>query len=44
MPELPDVVVYCEAIARRVQGEPLTRVELLNPFVLRTAVPAISDA
>jgi formamidopyrimidine-DNA glycosylase len=44
MPELPDVVVYCEAIAERVQGEPLTRVELLNPFVLRTAVPPIADA
>jgi formamidopyrimidine-DNA glycosylase len=44
MPELPDVVVYCEAVAARVQGQPLARVELLNPFVLRTAVPPIGAA
>jgi formamidopyrimidine-DNA glycosylase len=44
MPELPDVVVYCEAVATRVQGQPLTRIELLNPFVLRTAVPPIGAA
>src|SRR5262245_41751651 len=39
MPELPDVVVYCEALAERVRGEVLQRVRLTNPFVLRTAVP-----
>ncbi|HEY1329792.1 MAG TPA: DNA-formamidopyrimidine glycosylase family protein [Casimicrobiaceae bacterium] len=44
MPELPDVVVYCEAVAARVRDEPLVRVELLNPFVLRTAVPPITQA
>jgi formamidopyrimidine-DNA glycosylase len=44
MPELPDVTVYCEAIAARVQGQVLERVELLNPFVLRTAVPPIDAA
>jgi len=44
MPELPDVVVYCEAIAERVVGEVLERVQLLNPFVLRTAVPPIDYA
>jgi formamidopyrimidine-DNA glycosylase len=44
MPELPDVVVYCEALAARVRGETLERVRLQNPFVLRTAVPPIADA
>jgi formamidopyrimidine-DNA glycosylase len=44
MPELPDVVVYCEAVAERVVGHKLTRVQLLNPFVLRTAVPPIEAA
>ena len=44
MPELPDVVVYCEALAARVVGQVLERVVLLNPFVLRTAVPPIGDA
>jgi formamidopyrimidine-DNA glycosylase len=44
MPELPDVVVYCEALTRRVRGEVLQRVDLRNPFVLRTAVPPIAAA
>ena len=44
MPELPDVVVYCEALAERIRGEILERVRLLSPFVLRTAVPPIGEA
>jgi formamidopyrimidine-DNA glycosylase len=44
MPEQPDVVVYCEAVAARVQGQVLQRIDLLNPFVLRTAVPPIAEA
>ena len=44
MPELPDVTVYREALAARVQGSVLTRVELASPFVLRTAVPPIALA
>jgi formamidopyrimidine-DNA glycosylase len=44
MPELPDVVVYIEALERRVVGRTLERVRLLSPFILRTAVPPISAA
>ena len=44
MPELPDVVVYIEALERRVIGRTLERVRLLSPFILRTAVPPISSA
>ncbi|HWS68889.1 MAG TPA: DNA-formamidopyrimidine glycosylase family protein [Steroidobacteraceae bacterium] len=44
MPELPDVAVYCEALAARVRGEVLLRVQLKSPFVLRTAVPPIASA
>jgi formamidopyrimidine-DNA glycosylase len=44
MPELPDVTVYCEALAARIQGQVLERVALVHPFVLRTAVPPITDA
>ena len=44
MPELPDVVVYCEAVAARIRGATLVRVQLLSPFVLRTAVPPITEA
>jgi formamidopyrimidine-DNA glycosylase len=42
MPELPDIVVYIEAIAARIAGQKLERVRLLNPFLLRTADPPIS--
>jgi formamidopyrimidine-DNA glycosylase len=44
LPELPDVVVYCEALDARVRGHVLQRVRLVNPFVLRTAVPPIGNA
>jgi formamidopyrimidine-DNA glycosylase len=44
MPELPDVTVYVEALEARVLGKRLDRVKLLNPFILRTAVPPIGDA
>jgi formamidopyrimidine-DNA glycosylase len=43
MPELPDVTVYCEALARRVVGRMLDRVRLVDMFVLRTAVPPIAS-
>ena len=41
MPELPDIVVYIENLESRILGNTLKRVRLLNPFVLRTAVPPI---
>ncbi|HUQ77076.1 MAG TPA: DNA-formamidopyrimidine glycosylase family protein [Burkholderiales bacterium] len=44
MPELPDVTVYIEALERRIGGRRLVRVKILNPFILRTAVPPISSA
>jgi formamidopyrimidine-DNA glycosylase len=44
MPELPDVVVYIEALERRVVGRSLDRVRLISAFVLRTAVPPIATA
>jgi formamidopyrimidine-DNA glycosylase len=44
MPELPDVVVYVESVARRVVGRRLERIRLISAFVLRTAVPPIAAA
>ncbi|HZR22443.1 MAG TPA: DNA-formamidopyrimidine glycosylase family protein [Vicinamibacterales bacterium] len=41
MPELPDVVVYLEALQRHVVGQPLRRLNLLSPFVLRSYDPPI---
>ncbi|TMH38218.1 MAG: formamidopyrimidine-DNA glycosylase [Betaproteobacteria bacterium] len=44
MPELPDVVVYVETLQRRIVGQTLERIRLVNPFVLRSAVPPIVEA
>lgn len=44
MPELPDVTVYVERAGERLVGQVLRRVRLLNPFVLRTAMPPITEA
>ncbi len=44
MPELPDVTVYIERISERTLGQPLEKVRLASPFVLRTAVPPIREA
>jgi formamidopyrimidine-DNA glycosylase len=44
VPELPDIAVYIEALERRIVGQPIDRIRLANPFLLRTAVPPISSA
>jgi len=41
VPELPDVVVYLEALTRHVVGRRLERLTLLSPFVLRSVDPPI---
>jgi len=41
MPELPDVVVYLEALSRHIAGRRLDRLTLHSPFVLRTVDPPI---
>ena len=43
MPELPDIVVYVESLERRIVGRTLEEVRLNSPFVLRTAVPPLTD-
>ncbi len=42
MPELPDITVYCEALAARVVGRPLLDVQVSTPFVLRSVEPPTS--
>lgn len=44
MPELPDITLYCEAIAQRLQGQALQAIRLASPFVLRTALPPYQEA
>ncbi len=43
MPELPDVVVYIEALQRHVAGRRLERLTLRSPFVLRSVDPPIDS-
>jgi formamidopyrimidine-DNA glycosylase len=43
MPELPDIVIYLEALDRRILGQTLEHVTLGSPFLLRTVDPPISS-
>jgi formamidopyrimidine-DNA glycosylase len=42
MPELPDITLYLEQLAPRILGQPIIRVVLRSPFVLRSVDPPIS--
>jgi formamidopyrimidine-DNA glycosylase len=44
MPELPDIVVYIEALEKRILGHRLRRIQIPSPFLVRTAAPPISHA
>jgi formamidopyrimidine-DNA glycosylase len=43
MPELPDITLYIEALTARVLGQPLERIRIGNPFVIRTIAPGPDD-
>jgi formamidopyrimidine-DNA glycosylase len=43
VPELPDITVYVEKLAARVVGQPLERVRLGSPFLLRSVEPPLGD-
>lgn len=44
MPELPDVEVYRERLEAKLLGQTLERVRLVSMFLVRTAVPPLTDA
>jgi formamidopyrimidine-DNA glycosylase len=44
MPELPDISAYIAALEPRVIGQPLLRVRLASPFLLRTVEPPLTSA
>jgi formamidopyrimidine-DNA glycosylase len=44
VPELPDIVVYIEALGSRILGQTLERARIASPFLLRTAEPPLSGA
>jgi formamidopyrimidine-DNA glycosylase len=43
MPELPDIAAYITALEPRIVAQPLVRVRLASPFLLRTAEPPIKN-
>jgi formamidopyrimidine-DNA glycosylase len=44
VPELPDITVYLEALASRILNQPLERVRLNTPFLVRTTDPPLAAA
>ena len=44
MPELPDIEVYLRALEPRVVREPLERIRLKSPFLLRSVTPPLGEA
>ncbi len=43
MPELPDIAAYISALEPRIVAQPIERVRLASPFLLRTAQPPIAS-
>jgi len=44
MPELPDIAAYISALESRIVGQPLQRIRVASPFLLRTAQPPLTSA
>jgi formamidopyrimidine-DNA glycosylase len=44
MPELPDLTIYLEQLAPRIQGQVLERIRITSPFLLQTVDPPITAA
>lgn len=44
MPELPDIVVYIDALEPRIVNQPLKKIRLASPFLLRSVDPPVGVA
>jgi formamidopyrimidine-DNA glycosylase len=44
MPELPDITIYIETLQSRIVDQPLERIRIASPFLLRTFDPPITEA
>jgi formamidopyrimidine-DNA glycosylase len=44
VPELPDIVIYIEALEKRILQQRLEHVRIASPFLLRTASPPLASA
>jgi len=43
MPELPDITAYLTALEMRILDQPLERIRLTSPFLLRTVQPSLQN-
>jgi formamidopyrimidine-DNA glycosylase len=43
MPELPDITVYLEHLQSRIVGQPLEKLAIVKPFVLRSFDPPVTE-
>jgi formamidopyrimidine-DNA glycosylase len=43
MPELPDIAAYITALEPRILGQPIERIRLASPFLLRTVEPPLAS-
>ena len=44
MPELPDIVVYCESLESRLAGAVIANIRITTPFLVRTFDPPLTAA
>jgi formamidopyrimidine-DNA glycosylase len=44
MPELPDITIYIEALQARLLNQPLQKIRLASPFLLRSFHPPLQSA
>jgi formamidopyrimidine-DNA glycosylase len=44
VPELPDIVIYIEALESRIVGQVLEKIRVVSPFLLRTVDPPLASA
>ena len=44
MPELPDVTVYIEALSERVLDQPILKIRIGSPFIVRSFDPPVRVA
>src|SRR5580693_1180160 len=43
VPELPDIVVYIEALEKRILGQVIEKTRVVSPFLLRTVDPPLAS-
>jgi formamidopyrimidine-DNA glycosylase len=44
VPELPDIMIYLEALEHRILGQALDKIRVVSPFLLRTVDPPLASA